>query len=65
MSDNSKKALIEWVNEVLKSAKKHVDIEMLKRIAFDAIEEGYWRGDISDMWRKRGVTIRDLPRLYV
>ncbi len=63
---NSKTELTLWTLQALITSNVPIDEhKKLKNIAFKVIEEGGFRGDISDKWIEMGYGIEDISDLYI
>jgi hypothetical protein len=62
---NSASVLFEWAENSLveSSLPKDVQKDLLKE-AIEVIAKGGWRGDISQRWREKGYSGKDIPDFY-
>ena len=62
---NNKEVIKKWIHACLKTFKgEEVERQELLRIGLKAANEGYWRGDITELWMARGHTTADIEDLY-
>ena len=64
---NKPENLTRWAKEALEDSinLSEADKTLLMDVAKIAIDNGCWRGDISDKWQDLGWTIEDIPDLFV